>query len=150
MPHAPLLCGGVLFGLGVGNGPRPRAHTTTRPLAHGGEARHPWTMLGGAPLVTTLKYLVLAACSACWIYAAYHGTIFEGQLRTRDYRQVEAINRPGMLFSRKLSDRAQAARRKVFIALTIFAILALCLAVILFFDASDPTKSPFLFHAKLG
>jgi hypothetical protein len=107
-------------------------------------------MPSGASLVTTLKYVVLAACSACWIYAAYHGTIFEGRLTTRDYRKVEALNRPGMLFSPKLSDRALESRRKVFTALTVFAVLAVCLIVILFFDASGGARSSFVFQDRLG
>jgi hypothetical protein len=107
-------------------------------------------MIGTAFLLTTLKYLVLVACAASWAYAAYHGTVFEKRLKTRDPRQIEALNHPSMLFSRNLSSRAIESRRRVFIALTVFAVLGLCLLVILYFDAAGPPKSPFLFHDKLG
>jgi hypothetical protein len=102
-------------------------------------------------MVTTLKYVVLAACTACWVYAVYHATMFERQLRTKDYRQIETLNHPATMFRRDmLSKRAQESRRKVFAALAIFAVLGVSLLVILYFDASGPARSPFLFRNKLG
>ena len=102
-------------------------------------------MISAALLVTVLKWGVLAACSMCWIYAAYHGTVFEGRLKTRNPFEIEELNRPSTLFSSSLSNRAIEARRKVFVALSIFAVLGLCLLMILYFDASGPATSPFLF-----
>ncbi|HEY1797005.1 MAG TPA: hypothetical protein VGG57_12895 [Stellaceae bacterium] len=102
-------------------------------------------MISGAPLVTVLKYLVLTACAVCWAYAVYHGTIFEGRLKAKDLRQIEALNHPMTVFSRDLPSRALESRRKVFAALALFAVLGLCLVAILFFDASGTARSPFLF-----
>lgn len=107
-------------------------------------------MIGAAVLLTILKYLVLTACTACWIYAAYHGVVFEGRLKTKDPMAIEALNHPLTLFSADIPKRAQEARRKVFGALTIFAVLGLCLLVILFFDTGGPPTSPFLFQDRLG
>jgi hypothetical protein len=107
-------------------------------------------MIVSAFLVTALKYLVLIACSACWIYAAYHGVMFEGRLTTKDPFAIESLNHPGTLFRNDLSKRALESRRKVFIGLAMFAALGLCLLVILYFDATGPVRSPFLFHDKLG
>jgi ferric-dicitrate binding protein FerR (iron transport regulator) len=125
--------------------PRPRA-----PWRGAAKAGIIIGMIGAALFVTVLKYLVLAACSACWVYAAYHGVIFEGRLKTKDPREIEALNHPSTVFSRDISKRAQESRRRVFAALTIFAVLAVCLLVILFFDESGPPVSPFLFHDRLG
>jgi hypothetical protein len=99
-------------------------------------------------LIAALKYLVLAACSGCWAYAMYHGVIFEGRLRAKDPFEIEALNRPAAVFRRNLPQRALEARRKAFTALAIFAVLGVCLLVILYFDASGPAKSPFLFHDR--
>jgi hypothetical protein len=108
-------------------------------------------MIGGAIVLTVLKYLVLTACSACWVYAAYHAVIFEGRLSTKDPQAIERLNHPATLFRPELqSKRAREARRKVFAALAVFAALGVCLLVILFFDVSGAPRSPFLFHDKLG
>jgi hypothetical protein len=102
-------------------------------------------MIGDAHLVTVLKYVLLTACCACWAYAVYHGTIFEGRLKAKHYSEIEALNHPLMLFSRNLPSRALESRRKVFAALAIFAVLGLCLIVILHFDSAGTAQSPFLF-----
>jgi hypothetical protein len=108
-------------------------------------------MISAALLMTVLKYLVLTACTACWVYAVYHATIFEGRLSTKDPFSIEALNHPTTLFRPELqSKRARESRRKVFAALTLFAVLGVCLLVILFFDVSGPPRSPFLFHDNLG
>jgi len=107
-------------------------------------------MTAAAFLVTTLKYLVLAGCAASWGYAAYHGTRFETRLTVKDFRTIEALNHPATLLRRDLPKRAIESRRKVFIALAVFAGLGLCLLVILYFDSSGPVRSPFLFEKRLG
>src|SRR5690242_1390038 len=68
------------------------------PLAPAHEGRHHYGMIGAASPITILKYVVLAACTACWVYAVYHAVIFEGRLSTKDPRAIETLNHPATLF----------------------------------------------------
>jgi hypothetical protein len=141
--------GRTLFSRLIGDRDR-RFRATMTPLAPCRKRRHHGSMISGTLLVTTLKYLVLIACSACWLYAAYHGAIFERRLHTKDIWEIEALNHPSMLFSRNLSERAQESRRKVLTALAVFAALGVCLVVILCFDVAGGAKSTFIFKDRLG